>query len=91
MACKTAQGKKCVCASNSPKKCATTAKARCLSGEIVEPIAQAGELKSAHENYLDLFKQCADKGGLKEIVFNNPIVDSLHTSTPKQATAAAGD
>lgn len=89
LACKTAQGKKCVCATNSPKKCATTAKARCLSGETVEPTATPGELKSAHENNQELFRLCQEKGGLKEIVYNNPVVDALHTTpAPKQATTA---
>jgi hypothetical protein len=87
MECKTPKGKKCVCATNKPKKCAHTAKAICLSGEVIEPAP--GQLNTSHENYVDLFKQCKEKGGVKEIVFNKPLIDSLHTDTPRQATASA--
>ena len=34
--CKTPKGQRCLCAASSPKKCAHTAKALCLSGKAVE-------------------------------------------------------
>jgi len=72
--CSTAQGKKCVCASDRVNKCATFAKAKCISGETVESPRE--ELRSAHYNYLDLYRRCKEKGGLKEVVFNDPIYNS---------------
>jgi hypothetical protein len=88
MECKTPKGQKCVCAARSPKKCAHTAKAVCLSGEMIEP---EGHLNTAHENNVTLFRQCAERGGIKEIVFNRPILDTLHFIAPPTATAATGD
>ena len=90
--CKTPKGQRCVCAATSPKKCAHIAKAICLSGKIVE--TPVGQLLTAHENNKELFKQCSDLGGMKEVVSNIPLLDSFG-NTPaapvKQDTAATGN
>lgn len=86
--CKTPKGQRCVCAANSAKKCANIAKAVCLNGKTVE--TPPGQLLSAHENNVELFRLCRTEGGMKEIVSNMPLLDTFHnTNEPKQTTAAS--
>jgi len=79
--CKTPKGQRCVCASSNSKKCAHTAKAVCLSGKTVE--TPSGQLLTAHENNVELFKICRENGGMKEIVSNQPLLDSFAQADAK--------
>lgn len=73
--CKTAKGQRCVCAAANGKKCAHTAKAICLSGKTVE--TSAAQKLTAHENNVEVFKQCRELGGLKELISNQPLLETF--------------
>jgi hypothetical protein len=87
--CKTPKGDRCVCATSKPTKCAHAAKGICRSGRVVE--VAAGNLHTAYENNVEIFKECRVLGGgIKEIVFNDPIVDSARYPEPTRSTASTG-
>lgn len=79
--CKTPKGQRCVCAASNGKKCAHIAKAICLSGKSVE--TPAGQRLTAHENNVELFKQCRELGGMKELVSNQPLLDTFASAETK--------